>query len=135
MLEKCSREGYKTIICSWKAFYLDYAQDSRCKKGQLAHLGIFNGMKKLYDYKLPDYSCVIGVQANMWSEWIQTPKRMEYMLFPRAIALAEKCWSRAENLDYDDFLCRLSNEYLYLDKARVYYYDHRNFNAHPEPLK
>lgn len=135
VLEKCSKEGYRTIVCSWKAFYLDYAQDNRCEKGQLAHLGIFNGMKKLYNYNLPAYSCVIGLQANMWSEWIQTPKRMEYMLFPRVIALAEKCWSSEENSDYDNFLDRLSKEYRYLDKVGVYYYDYRNFNAHPEPAK
>ena len=114
---------------------MDYAQDNRCEKGQLAHLGIFNGMKKLYNYNLPAYSCVIGLQANMWSEWIQTPKRMEYMLFPRVIALAEKCWSSEENSDYDNFLDRLSKEYRYLDKVGVYYYDYRNFNAHPEPAK
>lgn len=135
VLDKCSELGYKTIICSWKAFYLDYAQDKRCTKGQLASKGVFNTMKKLYDYPFPDYSCVIGVQANLWTEWVQTTKRMEYMLFPRVIALAEKAWSTEDNMDYDSFLRRLEKEYLYLDKAEVYYYDFRNFYAHPEPLK
>lgn len=135
VLDKCSDLGYKTIVCSWKAFYLDFAQDKRCTKGQLASKGIFNTMEKLYDYPLPDYSCIIGIQANLWTEWVQTTKRMEYMLFPRVIALAEKAWSTEENMSYDSFLQRLGKEYLYLDKADIYYYDFRNFYAHPEPLK
>jgi hexosaminidase len=57
------------------------------------------------------------------------------MVFPRAIATAEKAWSIEDNINYDDFLRRLEKEYLYLDKRGVYYYDFRNFNAHPEPLK
>lgn len=135
VMEQCFAEGYRTVLCSWKAFYLDYAQDNRCTKGQLAHLGIFNTMKKLYDYQLPENPCLLGVQANLWTEWIQTTKRVDYMLFPRTIALAERCWSSEENLDYNDFLRRLEKEYLYLDKVGVYYYDHRDFSAHPEPLK
>ena len=78
---------------------------------------------------------MIGVQANLWTEYVVTPKRLDYMVFPRAIATAEKAWSSEEHINYDDFLRRLEKEYLYLDKRGVYYYDFRNFNAHPEPLK
>jgi hexosaminidase len=92
-------------------------------------------MKKLYDYKFPEGESVIGVQANLWTEYVITPQRMDYMVFPRAIATAEKAWSIEDNINYDDFLRRLEKEYLYLDKRGVYYYDFRNFNAHPEPLK
>lgn len=135
VFRKCSEFGYRTIICSWKAFYLDYAQDSRCSYGQLASLGIFNQMKKLYDFNLPQDPCVVGIQANLWSEWIHTSKRLDYMLFPRAIALAEKAWSHEGNLNYDNFLDRLGKEYEYLDKMGIYYYDFRDFKAHPEPVK
>lgn len=135
VLEECFEAGYRTVICSWKGFYLDYAQDKRCTKGQLASMGIFNTLEKLYDYTFPVNSCVIGVQANLWTEWIQTSERLDYMLFPRVIALAEKAWSCEENIDYDSFLLRLENEYQYLDKLGVYYYDFRDFHAHPEPAK
>lgn len=134
-LEKSLAEGYKTIVCSWKAFYLDYAQDTRCTKGHLVSKGVFNPLKKLYDYELPEHENLIGVQANLWTEYVITPQRLDYMLFPRAIAAAEKAWSSEDHINYDDFLKRLEKEYLYLDKRGVYYYDFRNFNAHPEPLR
>lgn len=134
-LEKSLTEGYKTVICTWRAFYLDYAQDSRCTKGHLVSKGVFNPLKKLYDYKFPEHTSLIGVQANLWTEYVCTPERLDYMVFPRAIATAEKAWSSEEHINYDDFLRRLEKEYLYLDKRGVYYYDFRNFSAHPEPLR
>ena len=135
VLQKSIKEGYKTVICPWRGFYLDYAQDSRCTKGHLVSKGVFNPLKRLYEYKLPEGESVIGVQANLWTEYVITPQRLDYMVFPRAIAAAEKAWSSEEKINYDDFLRRLEKEYLYLDKRGVYYYDFRDFSAHPEPLK
>ena len=134
-LEKSLSEGYKTIICTWRAFYLDYAQDNRCTKGHLVSKGVLNPLQKLYDYKFPKHPNLIGVQANLWTEYVSTPQRLHYMVFPRAIATAEKAWSSEEHINYYDFLRRLEKEYLYLDRLGVYYYDFRDFNAHPEPLK
>jgi hexosaminidase len=76
---------------------------------------------------------VIGVQSNLWSERVVTPKRIDYMVFPRLLALAEKGWTWARNLDYQGFLKRLENEYKYMDAKGIYYYDFRNKNNHPEP--
>lgn len=58
---------------------------------------------------------------------------LDYMVFPRLIALAEKAWS--STLDYSDFLRRLEGEYRYLDSIGVYYYDFRDFDRHPEPRR
>ena len=50
---------------------------------------------------------VIGVQANLWTEHVRTEDRAEYMIFPRAAALAEVGWSPAARIDWQSFQARL----------------------------
>ena len=46
---------------------------------------------------------IIGVQANMWTEYMATPAKVEYMLLPRMLALSEVGWSPKENKDFRNF--------------------------------
>ena len=46
---------------------------------------------------------IIGVQANLWTEYISTPAKAEFMLLPRMLALAEVAWTPNANKDYHDF--------------------------------
>ena len=50
-----------------------------------------------------DPARVRGVQANLWCEYIPTPKHAEYMLYPRLFALAETAWSPACRKEYKGF--------------------------------
>ena len=134
-LKKALAGGYRTILSPWDTFYLDYIQDARCKEGHLAWKQYVNGLDKIYGYQLEDSPFVLGVQANLWTERVRTGERLGYMVFPRLIALAERAWTTQERLDYEDFLKRLGNEFGYLDSLPVYYYDFRDFDHHPEPLK
>ena len=134
-LEKSLEYGYKTIICPWGSFYLDYVQDIRCKEGHLVWEKCVNDMRGIYEYKFEDNPLIIGAQGNLWTERVRTSDRLDYMIFPRLITLAEKAWTREENLNYEDYLKRLENEYKFLDSIGVYYYDFRNFDAHPEPYR
>lgn len=49
----------------------------------------------------------LGVQANAWSEYLSDPRRIDYMLFPRLLAVAETAWRGADRSGWDDFLARL----------------------------
>jgi hexosaminidase len=53
---------------------------------------------------------ILGLQANIWTEHIRTEKRVEYMTFPRAAAVAEVGWSPAASLNWNDFLARLPEQ-------------------------
>lgn len=134
-LVKCLETGYKTIICPYDPFYMDYIQDIRCKEGHLVWESYVNALEEIYHYELNESPNVIGVQGNLWSERVITKDRIEYMIFPRLIAIAERGWTVQENLDYENFLKRLYNEYDYLDSIDVYYYDIRDFDNHPEPMR
>lgn len=61
--------------------------------------------KELSDAKLEHF--VIGGQACMWTEYIPTPQRLEYMLFPRMTALSEILWTADKEKDFVDFKRRL----------------------------
>ncbi len=65
---------------------------------------------------------ILGVQGNVWTEFIWTPKVVEYFAFPRAVALAEVAWSPVAGKDYDDFLARLAGHCRRLDQRNVNYH-------------
>jgi hexosaminidase len=51
---------------------------------------------------------ILGVQANLWTEHVRTEDRAEYMLFPRAAAIAEVGWSPAAKIDWQSFSARMT---------------------------
>ena len=65
---------------------------------------------------------IIGTQGNLWSEYLPTTYQVEYMAYPRAIALAEVAWTQKDKKNYDDFTDRLQHQYLLLQRLHVNYY-------------
>lgn len=64
---------------------------------------------------------IIGVQGNVWTEYVNTPELVEFKAFPRAIALAEVAWSQQERRNWDDFINRMDKQYLILKAMNVNY--------------
>ncbi|RZK42099.1 MAG: beta-N-acetylhexosaminidase [Pedobacter sp.] len=58
---------------------------------------------------------ILGVQANLWTEYIETPSKAEFMLFPRLLSLSEIAWTKVSNKDFKNF----SEERLPLHLAKV----------------
>lgn len=105
--------------------YLDYyqsrAHDSLCIGGYLP-------LKKVYGYNpLPpeldslEATYIKGVQANMWTEYIQWPSKVEYQLFPRMEAIAEIAWTPQKDRDYADFVKRVETQFKRYDLWKVSY--------------
>lgn len=65
---------------------------------------------------------VLGVQANLWSEMIPNFKRLQYMAFPRMLALAETAWTSKADKNYADFQRRMTLQYKRLDALGVRYH-------------
>jgi hexosaminidase len=59
---------------------------------------------------------VMGVQGNIWTEYLPTPEAVEYAAFPRAVALAEISWMPAGTHNFEDFALRLKNHLPQLDQ-------------------
>ncbi|MEC3906673.1 family 20 glycosylhydrolase [Tamlana sp. 2201CG12-4] len=65
---------------------------------------------------------ILGVQANLWSEYIPNFQRLQYQAFPRMLALAESGWTGKTNKGYDNFLQRMEMQYQRLDSLNITYY-------------
>lgn len=63
-----------------------------------------------------------GTQANVWTEYMPTTYQVEYMVFPRAMAVAETAWSLKEKKNFDNFQQRLQYHYRLLQRKAVNYY-------------
>ncbi len=104
--------GHDVVMAPTSHTYFDYYQGPK-EKEPLA-IGGYVPLEKVYQYEpIPkavdaDKAVhVLGVQAQLWGEYIPNPKHLEYMAYPRAAALAEIAWSAKASKDYDDFLNRL----------------------------
>ena len=65
---------------------------------------------------------VLGAQGQLWTEYMKTPKQVEYMAFPRLIALAEVGWSRQASREWEAFRLRLASHGPRLSALGVNYY-------------
>ena len=104
------------LICTPNGeFYLDYDEDGKS-------IGkIYNFNTELDGLSAEEQQRVLGVQGNLWTEWVPTRERMFHMAFPRMIAVAELGWSSKENKCLDDFKTRLSKHFALLQKMNVTY--------------
>ncbi|MCC6753479.1 MAG: beta-N-acetylhexosaminidase [Saprospiraceae bacterium] len=107
-----ARQQLPVIMCPSTHCYFDHYQ-SASPHEPLA-IGGYTPLEKTYSFEpIPDVlkpnerSFVIGVQGNVWSEYLPNASQMLYMAYPRAVALSEVAWSAAEQRDYSDFLGRL----------------------------
>jgi hexosaminidase len=66
---------------------------------------------------------VLGAQANLWTEYMDTPQRVEHAAFPRAAALAEVLWSPSARRDWQGFLSRLPEQFARYRKFGMAYAD------------
>lgn len=66
---------------------------------------------------------ILGAQGNVWTEHMKTEEHVEYMAYPRAIALAEVLWTPKEKQSFEDFRVRLLNHFDRLDAMDVNYFE------------
>ena len=129
---EAAKHGNDVIMTPTDTMYFDYGQGD--PKFEPLHIGGYLPLKTVYSYnpqpkELNDEEKkhILGAQGNVWTEYMKTPDKVEYMALPRMLALSEVVWSPLEQKDYDDFLKRLSFNFPRLDKQNVNY-------RIPEPL-
>lgn len=125
---EAAKEKHDVVMSPSTHWYLDYYQgDSTILQPRA--IGGFNPISKVYsfdptpaEFTAEQAKYIIGGQGNLWSEYIKTPEHMEYMAFPRAIAVAEVLWSPKEKRNFEDFQKRLSTHFKRLDALNVNYF-------------
>ena len=121
---EAARQKHRVIMTPGVRCYFDFYQ-SVPEEEPMAMRG-FLPLDTVYAYDpLPaaltpeEQAYIIGTQANIWGEYIQTPEHFEYMAFPRLLAMAEVQWTQPEQKDFKDFARRLDKEFRRLDLRGV----------------
>ena len=106
--------GFDVVRTPNSTLYFDFYQIPSSEWTNTTLIGGYTPLKKVYDYEpAPDTltdeerAHVIGVQANLWTEYIGAQDLIDYQVLPRMAALAEVQWVAPEQKDYDGFLKRL----------------------------
>ena len=101
--------GHDAIMTPNTFYYLDYYQSLDKEKEPLA-IGGYLPIEKCYSYEPfvegmteQEKAHVLGVQANLWTEYIATESHLQYMLLPRMAALSEVQWCQPENKSWERF--------------------------------
>jgi len=123
---EAARLGRDVIMTPTSHLYFDYYQgDPRFEP--LANGGLIT-LEQVYGYEpVPDVLTpvegrrILGAQGNVWTEYLPTAASIEFMTFPRAIALAEVTWSPARARDWSGFARRLPAALRSLDRLKVNY--------------
>lgn len=112
---EAAKQNHNVIMTPGEYVYLDYAQTSH--KDSLTMGGLIT-VQKVYNYEpipagLPESAkkYILGAQANVWTEYMPTIAKVEYMAFPRMTALSEVLWSSKENRNWDAFQQRLKIQF------------------------
>jgi len=142
VLPEVLKAGYKAILTPTYPLYFSFVQRADDTEG-VKRKGRFNTQEQVYSF--PDIcdgqetgvsgfgDSIIGIQANLWTEYVQNTTRADFMIHPRLCALAESGWTRREGKDFGDFTRRMEDAYNYLDSKSVYYCDLRPGAVRPEP--
>lgn len=121
-----AKAKHDVIMTPTDFVYFDYGQGDPAYEP--LNIGSYVPLSKVYSFEpvppeltVEEAKYVIGGQANIWTEYIKTASHVEYMAFPRMLALSEVLWSPKESRDFADFQRRLNAVLPRLDKQGVNY--------------
>lgn len=124
---EAAREGHDVVMTPYQYVYFDYYQTQDQESEPLA-IGGFLPIDSVYAYEpVPaeltpaEATHILGVQANVWTEYMKTWDHVEYMVFPRLFALSEIAWAEPERKDVEAFRARLDWHLARLDALGVNY--------------
>jgi hexosaminidase len=119
---EAARSGHDAVLAPTSHTYFDYYQSEDRENEPLA-IGGFLPLEKVYTWEpMPSElepafrHHILGVQGQLWTEYLKTPSDVEYMAFPRLTALAEVAWTPTDRREMADFRLRLAT---HLERLRL----------------
>jgi hexosaminidase len=123
---EAAKQGHDVIMTPTSHVYFDYYQGDR--RFEPLAIGGFTPLEKVYEFEpvpeeltAEEAEHVLGAQGNVWTEYMKTSEYVEYMVFPRMLALSEVVWSAREARDWTRFVSALPSQFQLLDGQRVNY--------------
>ncbi|MFZ9719111.1 MAG: family 20 glycosylhydrolase, partial [Chitinophagaceae bacterium] len=122
---EAAKQKHAVIMTPGKPVYFDHSQS---KLEDSITIGGYNPIEAVYAYEpIPkelnqeEAAFVLGAQANVWTEYMNNTKKIEYMIFPRMAALSEVLWTRTEQKNWNDFERRLNTQFQRYDFFNMHY--------------
>lgn len=133
--------GHRAVMTPGSHCYLDSYQDAPYSQPEA--IGGYLPLKKVYAYNpvaaslsVEQAKLVYGAQVNLFTEYVPTPEHVEYMLYPRTLALAEVAWSAPERKSWPDFHARALKAVSDLQAKGYHPFDLKNeIGSRPESTK
>ena len=123
---QAAKSGHLAVMTPGNYMYFDHYQGD--PQNEPLAFGGNNTLDRVYSYHpIPkelnskESQFILGVQANLWAEYILDFKHVEYMLFPRLMALAEVSWGTSNPTKYEEFENRVIHHFNYLDERNIHY--------------
>jgi hexosaminidase len=120
-----AKQKHEVIMTPGNFMYFDHSQS---KKEDSITIGSYTPIEEVYSYEpatkeltSQQAKYIIGAQANIWTEYMGYPSKVEYMLFPRISALSEVLWSQKVNKNWKDFEGRLKKQFKRYDLWAIKY--------------
>ena len=119
---RAAKEGHKVVMSPYNHTYYDLYQGD-----PLAEPPTYEMVRLRDSYKFEpvpegvDPKMILGGQGNLWTEQLQNMRAVQYMVWPRALAVAEAVWSPKESRNWKNFVSRVENEFERMDEAGVRY--------------
>jgi len=111
-----ARAGHDAIMTPGNYCYFDHYQAG--PEGEPIAIGGMTTLKEVYSYEpIPDElnkkesKHILGAQGNVWTEYMTTPRKVEYMVLPRMAALSEVLWTMPIKKSWGDFQRRVNNHF------------------------
>ena len=112
---EAAKQHHEVIMTPGAYVYLDHAQT---KKEDSVTIGGYTSIQKVYSYEpqpaeldSEERKNILGGQANVWTEYMDNARKVEYMIFPRLSALSEVLWSPASSRNWESFEKRLPSQF------------------------
>ncbi len=127
---EAAKQHHDVIMTPTTYCYFDYMQGEDPSKEPLG-IGGYLPVEKVYSYHpqpeeltAEQHKYILGPQANLWTEYIGSMDKLQYMLLPRLAAIAEVGWTSNDSREYRDFLSRLSELRKKYDALNLNYAEH-----------
>jgi hexosaminidase len=117
-----AKQNHQVVMSPWEYVYLDLYQGDPNIEPQTYGMA---RLKKTYSFdptpKGIDEKLILGGQGNLWTESVPTTRHLEYMLYPRVLAISEALWSPKEKKNWNSFTQKLENYFPRMDEAKLNY--------------
>lgn len=136
---KATEAGHDVIMSPTTYCYFDYYQSENKDKEPMC-IGGYLPVSKVYEFDAAPESLsetakkhILGVQANLWTEYVNTTNMVEYMILPRMAALSEVQWTPVARKNFDEFVKRETHMTNIYDRCGYRYAIHL-WPERPRPL-